>query len=343
MSLREREVDVLKIIVQAYIEHAAPVGSRYVAKQSRLNLSPASMRNIMADLTEKGYLVQPHTSAGRVPTEQAFRFYVNSVLKPRALPRQWRQAIRESLSDAGLAFSDVLEQTSKLISNQSRQVGMAVAPGVNFIRWHKIDFVLVRPGLVMAILIFQGGIVQHKLISVDEKLGSDDLIKYGNFLNEKFQGCTLFDVKQQILREMQEAETRFNELYSKALSLARETFDVPGDREIFLEGTLNVLGSLEGTDISSMRDLLEFLQQRSDLLDLLDQISQTEGLTVTFGKEFYGPELGEWGIISSPYKVQGETVGVIGTLGPIHMDYSKLVPMVDYIARMLSQILETRI
>ncbi len=343
MSLNFREIDVINIIVQAYIQHATSVGSRYVARQSGLGLSPASMRNIMADLTEKGYLTQPYTSAGRIPTQKAFRFYVDSMLKPGPLSKAKQGKIREYLTQAGLHFSDILEQTSKLISTQASQVGMAVAPQRDMVRWQQIDFVLVRPGLVLAVLVFQGGIVQNKLFSVEEKLGTEDLIKFSNYLNQSFQGQTIFEVKKRILEQMQEAKNQFNALYAKALRLAKDTCNQDSEPEIFLEGTLHVLDRLDNKDLSSMRELLEFLEQRSELLKLLEGISRnTGGLSIVFGTEFYGPELGEWGMISSPYQVRGQTLGVVGTIGPIRMDYSKLVPMVDCIAKMLSEILETR-
>ncbi len=342
MSLTPREAEVLNIIVESYIENALPVGSRYVAKQSRLSLSPASMRNIMADLSDKGYLMQPHTSAGRIPTDKGFRYYVDTMVRPDLLPENLQQKIKEYLNQAGLEFSDILEHTSKLISSQSSLVGMAVAPQMHFVRWQQIDFVYIRSGVVMAILIFQGGIVQHKLLSVDEKVTADDLVKYRNYLNERFQGHTLYDVKQTVLREMQEAQNEFNQLYSKALSLARAACSDQEERQVYVDGTLNVWDQLDGKDLESMRELLEFLEQRSELFELLDKISQREGLTITFGKEVSGSKLGEWSIISSPYRVRGEPLGVIGTIGPIHMDYSRLVPMVDYIARMLSEILESR-
>jgi heat-inducible transcriptional repressor len=332
----------VRIIVQAYIEHAAPVGSRYVAKQSTLKLSAASMRNIMADLTEKGYLHQPYTSAGRVPTDKAFRFYVDTVLSPALLPENTQQDIKEALGQAGLEFSNILEHASKLISAQSSQVGVAVAPKRSMIRLKRIDLVLVRTGLVMAIAIFNGGVVHNKLLPVEPKVTGDDLIKYANYLNEKFQDRTIEEIKRDILQEMEQAETRFNALYAKALSLARDAFANNNDREVFLDGTLNVLDHLEGKDVSSMRDLLEFLEHRSSLLELVDKLASNEGLIVTFGTEFYGPELGQWGLISSPYQVQGQKLGVVGTIGPIHMDYSRLMPMVDTIAKMLSDLLESR-
>ncbi|WP_027369315.1 heat-inducible transcriptional repressor HrcA [Desulfovermiculus halophilus] len=342
MTLTAREIEVVRIIVQAYIEHAAPVGSRYVAKQSTLKLSAASMRNIMADLTEKGYLHQPYTSAGRVPTDKAFRFYVDTVLSPALLPENTQQDIKEALGQAGLEFSNILEHASKLISAQSSQVGVAVAPKRSMIRLKRIDLVLVRTGLVMAIAIFNGGVVHNKLLPVEPKVTADDLVKYANYLNEKFQDRTIEEIKKDILQEMEQAENRFNALYAKALSLARDAFANNNDREVFLDGTLNVLDHLEGKDVSSMRDLLEFLEHRSSLLELVDKLASNEGLIVTFGTEFYGPELGQWGLISSPYQVQGQKLGVVGTIGPIHMDYSRLMPMVDTIAKMLSDLLESR-
>lgn len=342
MSLEPREIEVLNIIVQGYIDHASPVGSRYVAKQSTLKLSPASMRNIMADLTEKGYLAQPHTSAGRIPTEKAFRLYVNSMLQPAALPSQSREQIKSVLEHSELDFSELLETTSKLISSQLSQVGMALAPQTKLTRWQQLDFALVRPGLAVAILVLQGGIVQNKVITLDEKLTSDDLKTYSNYLNETFKGQTFWEVKKNLITEMKEARDRFNALYIKALSLVQTAFADQENREIYVDGTLNVFNRIDQQHISSMRELLEFLEQRSELLDLLEKVSQTSGLLISFGNEFYGPKLENWTLISSPYQVKGETMGIIGSLGPINMNYSKVVPLVDYIAKMLSEIIECR-
>ena len=342
MDLETREIEVLNIIVQGYIDHGAPVGSRYVAKKSTLKLSPASMRNIMADLTEKGYLAQPHTSAGRIPTEKAFRLYVNSMLQPEILPSGSRETIKNVLEQTGLDFSELLETTSKLISSQVSQVGMALAPQTRLSRWQQLDFALVRPGLVVAILVLQGGIVQNKLITVDKKISSDDLKKYSNYLNETFTGQTFVEVKKNLIKEMKEARDKFNALYVKALSLVQAAFTDQENREIYVDGTINVFNLIDQHDLSSMRELMEFLEQRSGLLELLDKISENSGLLISFGNELYGPKLENWSLISSPYQVKGETMGIIGTLGPINMNYSKVVPMVDYIAKMLSEILESR-
>lgn len=342
MDLEAREIEVLNIIVQAYIDYAQPVGSRHVAKKSTLKLSPASMRNIMADLTEKGYLTQPHTSAGRIPTQKAFRLFVNSMLEPIALSNDSREAIKNVLAQTGLDFSELLETTSKLISSQVNQVGMALAPQTKLARWQQLDFSLVRPGLAVAILVFQGGIVQNKLITLDEKITADDLKKYSNYLNDTFKGQTFLEVRLNLIKEMQEARDQFNALYIKALSLIQSAFSEKDNREIFVDGTLYVFNQIDQHDLSSMRELLEFLEQRSDLLELLDKVSESSGLLISFGNEFYGPKLENWTLISTPYQVKGETMGIIGTLGPINMNYSKVVPLVDYIAKMLTDVLDSR-
>ena len=344
MSLSPREVEVLSIIVESYIKTSSPIGSRYVAKKSKLNLSPASMRNIMADLTEKGYLTQPHTSAGRIPTEKGFKFYISQILKPK-LPQKTKHKIKKFLFEVSVSsdIADLLESTSKLISSQASQVGMVISPGIDNIRWKYIDFVLVKPGLVLVVMVFEGGMVQNKVLNVDKKITSEELIKYKNFLNDRFKGQTITEIKKKIIEEMEEAHTRFNELYYKALSLANRAFvNVKPEREIYLDGTLTVFEQIDKKDIESMKELLEFLEQRSKLLKLLDKISSSKDVIITFGGDLDKEKLKEWSIISSPYKVKGETLGLVGTIGPINMDYSSIIPLVDYVAKMLSEILEMR-
>ncbi len=343
-ELTPREREVLSIIVEGYIESTSPIGSRYVSKKSSLHLSPATMRNIMADLTEKGYLKQPHTSAGRVPTEKGLRFYVGYVLRPQLLGEEKRRIEEYFKHTREYEFSEILEMTSRFISNETRLLGMAVAPRISFMKWKQIDFVLVRPGMVMAILVLEGGMVHNRIIRLKEsRITPEDLIKFSNYLNEKFQGQTLPQVKAGIRKEMEEARKRFNNLYFNALKLAQKTCEGEEDQEVFVEGTFKVIDRIDPRDLERMKTLLEFLEKRSELLKLLDKIDDPEGIFITFGREFFGSELEEWSIISSPYGVGGEPLGIIGTIGPLYMNYSKLIPMVDYMAKMLSEILENRL
>ncbi len=342
-ELTSREKEVLSIIVEGYIQCASPIGSRYVAKKSSLNLSPATMRNIMADLTDKGYLKQPHTSAGRIPTEKGFKFYVSYILRPRLLSEE-KQRIKEYFKHTTeYEFSEILEMTSRFISDETRLLGMAVAPQISFMKWKQIDFVLVRPGMIMAILVFEGGIVHNRIIELPKSsISGEDLIKFSNYLNEKFKGQPLCEVKKGIRREMEEARNKFNTLYMSALKLAEKTCEAEEGREVFVEGTAKVIDHIDPRELERMKMLLEFLEKRSELLKLLDKIDDPQGIFISFGGEVFGSELEEWSIISSPYGAKGKTLGIIGTIGPIYMNYSRLIPMVDYMAKMLSEILETR-
>lgn len=343
-TLNDRELEVLSIVVEGYIERGTPVGSRYVAKKSKFNLSPATMRNVMADLTEKGFLKQPHTSAGRIPTKKGLRFYLNNILKPEPLLYE-KKKIKEYFNSAVVYdFSQILEGATKFISDETALVGLAVSPEISFMKWKHMDFVLVKPGLVMAILVFEGGMVHSRLIAVEDlKINSDDLVKFSNFLNEKFSGKPLFEVKKQFLKEMEEAKKKFNELYINALTLAQYTCEAEDEREIFVQGAHRVIGSIDPKDIERMKSLLEYIEKRSEFLKILDKIEEGKGIFIHFGNELFDPDLGEWSIISSPYGAYGEPLGIIGTIGPIYMEYSKLIPMVDYMAKMLSKILEARL
>lgn len=342
MDLQAREIGVLTTLIEEYIQHAVPVGSRTIAKKSNLNLSPASIRNIMADLTEKGYLEQPHTSAGRIPSAQGFRFYVDAILKYHPLPTEKRHMMAEHLGDDRLDVSELLRNASRLLSAFTQQVGMVLAPKANDIGFKHIDFVLLKPGLVMAILVVEGGIVQNKIISADPALNTDDLIKYNNYLNHLFEGRTLAQVRSQILREMDTFRQQYQSLARQALSLAQQAFATDKEREVFVEGTVNFFGHPEFSNPAKLRELLFMLEERTKLLELLDQVSKPEGISIFFGGEVAQDGFREYTLISSPYLGQDSPLGVVGVIGPIRMDYAKVVPLVDFTAQVISQLLRNR-
>lgn len=343
-ELTEREKEVLSVVVQGFIETGGAVGSRYVAKRSKLNLSPATMRNIMADLTEMGYLKQPHTSAGRLPSDKGIRYYLTYIFEPSPIFEEKQKIKRYFNSTQGYEFSQLLEMTSKFLSNETKLLGIVISPPVSFMKWKHIDFILVRPGLVLAILVFEGGMVHNRLLTVeDKKITSDDLKKFSNYLNERFSGKSLYEVKHIIKTEIDDAKNKFNELYFNALRLAKHTCESDEEREIFVEGAHKFIEEIDLKDIERMKTLLKFIEERADLLKILNKIEQGEGILITFGNELFGDDLDQWTIISSPYGIKDDFKGVIGTIGPLNVDYSKLIPLVDYMAKMLNRILETRL
>jgi heat-inducible transcriptional repressor len=341
MSLTQREIEVLGTIIQDYIERAAPVGSRTVAKRSGIGLGPASIRNLMADLTDKGYLEQPHTSAGRIPTAKGFRFYVDQLITIQPLSQAQRQTISAQLNDSEVELTEILKRASKILSSFSHQVSLVVAPNRAAARWKQIDFVIVRPGLVLAILLLQDGIMENKVIHVRQDITPDDLIRYGNYLNELFQGRTISEVRAHIIREMKLAREKFDALYRKALLLAQKTF-VDDERELFVDGTLNILHQPDFSDLSTLRELFKIVDERSKLLDLLDKVTGEGGIKIVFGLETL-EDFPYCGLISSPYGRGGEALGAVGIIGPLRMDYARMIPVVDYTAQMLTEVLKKRL
>ena len=338
-SLIQRELEVLTAIVEDYIAKAQPVGSRTVSKAGRMKLSPASIRNTMTDLTDKGYLEQPHTSAGRVPTAKAFRLYLDQVMQLRPLPLPVKEMMAASLGQAGLEIDDILRHASRVLSIVSKQVCMVLGPRHSLARWRQIDFVLLRPGLVMAILVLQGGLVQKRLVAVGEDIAADVLVHFGNYLNHHFQNLTVAEVRNRIIAELAAAERELSDLTGRALRLAMDTFDISEAPEVFVEGTLNMLSQPEFSDIGVMREVLQALEDRTRLLEVLDKTMSEYRTVVVLGEEAHVSDLAGCGLVSTPYGGQGAPIGAVSIIGPLRMDYAEVVPLVNYTAQLITAML----
>jgi heat-inducible transcriptional repressor len=342
MPLLDREREVLTTIIEAYIGSASPVGSRAVSKQSPLGLSPASIRNIMADLTDAGYLDQPHTSAGRVPTAKAFRFYLDEVMRLTPLSEEHRRSITGNLATVGLELGDLLRQASRLLSGLSLQVSMVIAPNHAGARWKRIDFSLLNPGLVLVLLVLQGGIVRKRVIETMPEVTSDDLVSCANYLNHLFTDLTVTEVRARLVRELEEAKRSLNALYLQALTMTRATFEQEREAasEVIVDGTPNILSQPEFTDADHMRELMRVLEERTILLELLDKTANELKTLITIGDESDRAALADLGIITAPYGAGPHPLGAIGLIGPLRMDYAKLVPVVNFTARTLTRLLD---
>jgi len=342
MALLDREREVLTTIIEAYIGTASPVGSRAVSKQSPLGLSPASIRNIMADLTEAGYLDQPHTSAGRVPTAKAFRFYLNEVMRLTPLSEDHKRRITDNLSTAGLELEDLLRQASRLLSGLSLQVSMVIAPNPDGACWKRIDFSLLNPGLVMVLLVLQGGMVRKRVIETTPELTADDLISCANYLNHLFTDLPVTEVRARLVREVEEAKRSLNALCLRALTMARSAFELEREAAsaVIVDGTPNILSQPEFTDGEHMRELMRVLEERTILLELLDKTVNELKTVITIGGESAQVALADLGVITAPYGTGSHPLGAIGLIGPLRMNYAKLVPVVNFTASTLTRLLD---
>lgn len=340
--LPERERQILQAIITDYIASAEPVGSRTISRKYGLNLSPASVRNVMADLEEAGYLQQPHTSAGRIPTDKGFRFYVDA-LEPRPLSRQDQERIRSRFEGRATDAAEVLRETSRLLSSFSSLAGLAVAPRVDATRFRHIEFVRLRERDILVILVSESGAVHNKLIRADEPLSQDRLHEIANYLNSIIAGLTLRQARERLLAEMRADKAAYDRLYAEAQALARRAFEAPrgpSESDVFIEGTLSIAEQPEFSSAEKMKALFKAFEEKSLLIKLIDKSMQARGLHILIGHESEADEMAGCSLILSHYTVGDEVVGTLGVIGPTRMNYSRVIPIVDYTARVVSRLLE---
>lgn len=341
--LAPRELDVLTTIVEDYIASAAPVGSKAVSRKSGLRLSPASIRSVMSELAEKGYLEQPHTSAGRAPTAKAFRRYLD-MLRFSPPGEIEKRMIETWLGQAGLEVDAILRQAAKLLSSLSRQACILTAPAEKAARVRRVDFALLKSGLATSVVIYQHGLVTTRVIEIDARLSSDDLVTCSNFLSDLLADKTPTEVRSLLLLELAAAGRELDRMKQSALDIARQgLFDeAEARRGVYVDGTVRLLENPEFADLGHMRDILRMLEERSALLELLDKSLDPAKATVAIGPETMREDLKDVSLILSPYSASGQPLGAVAVIGPMRMDYAKVLPLVDFTASMLSDIFKSR-
>jgi heat-inducible transcriptional repressor len=337
--LSERSRHILEAIIEDYINTAEPVGSRTVSRRHAMSLSPASIRNVMADLEEMGFLASPHTSAGRVPTEKAYRLYVDALLGLRRIARDEREEIRKRCSLTGKDIGHVLKETSRVLSSISHYMGIVVAPRFTANVFRHIEFLKLGERRLLAILVSQNGAVQNKIIETDEELQFDDLVRMSNYLNELLKGLTIAQVKNKILEEMHEEKTRYDALLAKALLLSQQALE-GADAEVFIEGQANILEQPEFADVAKMKEIIRAFEEKGQLLALLERCMSADGVQIFIGSESHLSRMEGMSLVASTYMTGKNTLGILGVIGPTRMGYAKVIPIVDYTARQVSRLLE---
>ncbi len=337
--LSERSRHILEAIIEDYILSAEPVGSRTISRRHGLSLSPASIRNVMADLEEMGFLTSPHTSAGRVPTDKAYRFYVDSLVGTHRINREEREEIRKRCSLTGRDIGEVLKQASRTLSSISHYLGIVVAPRFTANVFRHIEFLKLGGKRLLAILVSQNGTVQNKIIETDEELQLSDLIRMSNYLNDLLGGLTIAQVKNRILEEMREEKVNYDILMARALKLSQQTLE-DTDTEMFIEGQANILELPEFADVAKMKEIIRAFEEKGQLLALLDRCMSAEGVQIFIGAESHLNRMEGMSLVTSTYMTGKNTLGILGVIGPTRMGYAKVIPIVDYTARQISRLLE---
>jgi heat-inducible transcriptional repressor len=335
-ELPERDRRILGVLIHAYIDQGEPISSLWLANRG-FGVSSATLRNIMARLEEQGYVRQPHTSAGRVPTDQGYRLYVDQLLAERKSSRPAPQ-VEARLRRAG-TVDDLLSHVSQEVSRASHQVGFAIAPDTTVLE--RLDFVPLDGGKLLVVLVATGGHVTHKVIEPSEEYAPGELQQAANYLNQEFRGRSLVEVRHAVVERLREERTLYDELMARALRLASTTFeDIDPAPTVFIQGTSLLLDDVGGDDpehtLTTLRTLLRMIEEKTRLIQLLDDYMSTDGLTVVIGTEHSAPDLQHFSLVASTY-FDGHGTGAVGVIGPTRMRYSRAIDAVDTLSRAISR------
>lgn len=339
VELSARSRQILEAIVEDYIATAEPVGSSAVARRHALTLSSATVRNVMANLEELGLLTSPHTSSGRIPTEKAYRFYVDSLVALRQISRDEKKQIIRRCRQAGSGLTDILKEASRTLSSLSNYMGIVLAPSFTADVFRQIEFIRLGARKLLAILVSRNGSVQNRLVETDEDFSSEDLIRMSNYLNELMQGLTIFQARERILEEMKKDKSQYDSLLSRALRISEQAVTVVAE-EIFVEGQARILDQPEFSDARRMKEIYQAFEQKGRLLQLLGSCMTAEGVHIFIGSESTVSQSAGVSMITSRFVTSSNTVGVLGIIGPTRMGYSSVIPIVDYTARLVSRLLK---
>ncbi len=336
MELTDRAQFLLKALIERYIDEGQPVGSRALAREAGLNLSPATIRNVMADLEEMGLVASPHTSAGRVPTVKGYRLFIDSLLTVKPLERELIQDLWddfESLEDP----QELLETTSQLLARLTRMVGLVTLPRRQQISFQHIEFLPLSQGRILVILVTDDQEVHNRIIRPDKPFTPSQLQQAANYLNAHLQGRRLTELRAALIDELKAAGERASGEMMSVMEMAQGMFGAESmDEDFVLSGQVNLMGFSELSDHQRLRMLFEAFEEKRDLIHLLDQCIGAEGVQIYIGEESgYGP-FEPCSLVTRAYEVDDRVLGVLGVIGPTRMHYDKIIPLVDITGKLLS-------
>lgn len=334
VELSGRSKEILRSVILAYIETHEPVGSRTVSKQFKLGLSPATIRNAMADLEESGLLFQPHTSAGRLPTEAGLRYYVDYLLEREGLSWGDQVAIEEGLRGMAEDLESILRKAVRLLAEYSGHVAVVSAPRLTGTCLRHIEFVRIRPMVVLVITVSDNAIVQNRLAKTEIDLSEQRLEIISRYINSKLVHMSLEEARSSIIRELEEEKKIFDVLLKDFLDRRIEAEE---RGEIFIGGRLNLLDQPEFSSAGRLRGLLKALEDKTALITLLDKCMESSGVQIYIGSEGLGYDVPDCGMVLAPYAGNDYPLGSLGVVGPMRMNYARVISLVEYTAQILSE------
>ena len=340
-TLSSRQHALVLAAVQEFISTAEPVGSAQIVARHQLGVRAAMIRNMMAELEDSGYLRQPHTSAGRVPTEKAFRYYVDHMVPAARIGFEDRAHIELHYSTAARNLSDVLRDTPRLLSLLTGQAALVMAPRLETSILERVNFVRLRENQVLAVFVAAKGTTQNRIVDTERDHSQDELDRMARYLNESLEGRTLDEARRWIEAQLRQERANYDRFMRDALALGVAIAGYGGRPEVYVEGSLQALEQPEFMDRDRMRELLRALDDKTALLELLERSLANAGLTVSIGSENYDPRLSSLSVVAASYAGGSSALGSLAIVGPVRMDYDRVIPLVEYTARALSRLIES--
>ena len=334
-----RARQLLRTLIARYIRSGEPVGSQTLARHAGLDVSPATIRNILGDLEDAGLLSAPHTSAGRIPTAQGYRLFVDSLLQVSPLPDGEMARLRDELP-AGSGTQALLGSTSELLSAMTRFVGVVSLPRREQFAFRRIEFVAIDEQRVLAILVFADGDVQNRIIQARRPFEPGELERVANYLNQHFAGRSLAEIRTVLLHEMRSAQDELNRLMGRSIELAEQAL-APGDDDMLVAGQTRLMGVQELADLERLRELFDAFSRKREILQLLERTALAPGVRIFIGEETGLAPLDGVSLVTAPYTAGGQVLGVLGVIGPTRMAYDRVIPVVQAAADVLGDALRT--
>jgi len=341
-GLNERAQHFLRVLVERYILDGEPVGSRTLARDSGLSLSPATIRNVMSDLEDMGLVSSPHTSAGRVPTVNGYRMFIDSLVTLKPLDTIEVESLRAQLGDEGDSNA-LIQSASQLLSGFTHMAGVVMLPKREHVIFRQIEFLPLSGRKVLTILVTKEGEVHNRIIETHRAYSPAELVQAANVLNEHYAGAGLEDIHKRLVAEMEEARASMNKIMVDALAMAEKVIDPAenGD-DLVLAGQTNLMDFDDLAQMDTLRQLFDSFTEKQELLHLLSESLNADGMQVFIGEESGYQPLNDCSLVTAPYQIDDKVVGVLGVIGPTRMAYDRVIPIVDVTAKLLGAALKNR-
>ncbi|MGB5831080.1 MAG: heat-inducible transcriptional repressor HrcA [Thiohalocapsa sp.] len=335
-QISDRALHFLKALIERHIRDGQPVGSRTLAKDTGLDLSPATVRNVMSDLEDLGLVSSPHTSAGRVPTVSGYRLFVDSLLTVLPVEDQELEALRSGFSGSDDTKA-LIESASQLLSGVTHMAGMVMVPRHERDLFRQIEFLPLSDTRVLAILVTGEGEVHNRVIHTDKECSPSQLVQAGNYLTEMFTGQDMREVRRRLVEDLKRTHRTMDELMLRAVEMAQRVVESAEHKDdLLIAGQTNLMEFEELASVERLKSLFDAFSEKRQILDLLDRCIEADGVQIFIGNESGYQLLDDCSLVTTTYRVENQTLGVLGVIGPTRMDYQRVIPVVDVTARLLA-------